>query len=190
MNSYPPFFKIDDDINNLIYYTFEFPNYFKLFDFINAIVFVFEIKNLHSTKFDIWNIFSVIKSDSANGINKINNQVSNQVPNQVSNQVPNQVANQVPNRVPNQVPNRVTKQIANQVANQVTKQIDNQVTKQIDNQVANQVQIPINDDNISKISINDITQSNKKLYNNNNAFIELNIENSDNYALITDMNNN
>ena len=33
---FPPFFDVDDDMNSLMYYSFEQPNYFKLFDMINA----------------------------------------------------------------------------------------------------------------------------------------------------------
>ena len=41
---FPPFFKNDFDINSVIYYNFEIPSYFKLFDILNAICYVFDKK--------------------------------------------------------------------------------------------------------------------------------------------------
>ena len=45
--NYPPFFDINDDINSIIYYNFEIPNYFKLYDLINSIINSFNI-NINS----------------------------------------------------------------------------------------------------------------------------------------------
>jgi hypothetical protein len=58
MFSYPPFFSIDDDIDNLIYYNLEIPNYFKFCDLINAIINTF---NIEIRNFDLMNIFQYIK---------------------------------------------------------------------------------------------------------------------------------
>jgi hypothetical protein len=52
--SHPPFFKNDFDINSVIYYNFEIPSYFKLYDILNAITNTFD-KNLliKNNKIDI-----------------------------------------------------------------------------------------------------------------------------------------
>jgi len=44
LNDFPPFFSQEFDINAIIYYNFEIPSYFKLFDLLNAIYNVFELK--------------------------------------------------------------------------------------------------------------------------------------------------
>jgi len=45
--NYPPFNTIlEDDINNIIYYSFENPNYFKLYDFVKALMYVFKIDKI------------------------------------------------------------------------------------------------------------------------------------------------
>lgn len=48
MVNYPPFnVGIEDNINNIIYYSFENPNYFKLYDFVKALMKVFNIKKIN-----------------------------------------------------------------------------------------------------------------------------------------------
>ncbi|AYV80331.1 MAG: hypothetical protein Gaeavirus33_2 [Gaeavirus sp.] len=61
MDNYPPFFKIDDNIDDLIYYSIEIPNYFKFYDLLNALIYVFGIEITDPTNIDIMNIVSVIK---------------------------------------------------------------------------------------------------------------------------------
>jgi len=123
ITNYPPFFDIDDDLDNLIYYTLEIPNYFKFYDLINALIFVYDIKISNNTNYDLIKIILTINCN-------LTNNVSND------------------------------------------KVINNSDLK--------------NDENISKISIENIPKNEKKLAKNNNAFIELNIENSENYALNTE----
>jgi hypothetical protein len=69
MKNYPPFFNIADDIDDLIYYSFEIPNYFKFMDFINALVTVFSVEISTSNKFDLFKVILLIKCDIIN--NKI-----------------------------------------------------------------------------------------------------------------------
>lgn len=45
LTPYPPFCNREDDHNRIIYYTFEIPSYFKLYDFYNAFVDVFDFNN-------------------------------------------------------------------------------------------------------------------------------------------------
>jgi hypothetical protein len=40
--NFPPFFNINDDINSVVYYNFEILSYYKYFDLINAICYVFD----------------------------------------------------------------------------------------------------------------------------------------------------
>jgi len=62
--SFPPFFNAEFDINSIIYYNFEIPSYFKLFDFINAICFVFNEKSNNNYLIDI--IIQYIYFDDSN----------------------------------------------------------------------------------------------------------------------------
>jgi hypothetical protein len=56
--SYPPFFDINDDINNLIYYSHEIPSYLKFYDFINAISHTFSPKVKNLDDFDVIKIIT------------------------------------------------------------------------------------------------------------------------------------
>jgi hypothetical protein len=62
MKNYPPFFNMNDDIDNLIYYNFDIPNYFKFLDFINALITVFSVEIKVPEKFNILKIISFIYS--------------------------------------------------------------------------------------------------------------------------------
>ena len=74
--SYPPFFNNEFDINSIIYYNCEIPNYFKLFDFINAICHIFNQKkysNNNKTDFVeimLENIFIDNKNTYINSVSK------------------------------------------------------------------------------------------------------------------------
>jgi hypothetical protein len=151
MNSFPPFFNINDDIDNLLYYTFEIPNYYKLFDFINAIITVFNIKIADKTKINIIEIFSVIKTDS----DKLNNFTTNKIK-----------------------PESKHKQESKDVIKQKSKPL---LKPEIKPEIISESQgkLDIENEIIEKRDLN--------LVRNNNAFIELNIENSENYALNTDI---
>ncbi len=82
--SYPPFFNIKDDINSVVYYNYEIPSYFKYFDLINAICYVFnkdfyksnpniQVINILQKHFDI-QISNPVKTNPDNSNNVINNQ--------------------------------------------------------------------------------------------------------------------
>jgi hypothetical protein len=150
MTSYPPFFNIEDDIDNLIYYSQEIPNYFKFFDLITAIIEVFDIKINDPNNFDLIKIILTIKCDN---YNQITNEVNYHAP-----------VKEQPN---------------------VNNSKDLNIKENSDN---NKKSDKSKDDNVSKISLNNIPKNEKNLVNNNNAFIELNIENSENYALNTEFN--
>ena len=60
-NDFPPFFDQEFDINAIIYYNFEIPGYFKLYDFMNAIYNVFELKSSNN-KIDLFDL--IIKENS------------------------------------------------------------------------------------------------------------------------------
>lgn len=61
LNNFPPFFNQEYDINAIIYYNFEIPSYFKLYDFLNAINIFFNSDNKNINK-EI-NIFDLIVSN-------------------------------------------------------------------------------------------------------------------------------
>jgi len=117
MTNYPPFLNIDENIDNLIYYNLEIPNYFKFCDLINAFVDVFDIK-LNNNKIDLLKIIKIIK---CNEILPVNINYNNNI-----------------------------------------------------NKSSSKSESSSSDKNQEKFA--------------NNAFIELNEENSDNYALNTDLN--
>jgi hypothetical protein len=79
---YPPFInnKIDD-INYIINYSYEQPNYFKLIDFINAIITVFDVKKYNN---DFEHIFcsciNTIKEKNKKNINKNAYNIKNEKP--------------------------------------------------------------------------------------------------------------
>jgi len=114
MTNYPPFLNIDENIDNLIYYNLEIPNYFKFCDLINAFVDVFDIK-LNNNKIDL------LKIIKCNEILPVNINYNNNI-----------------------------------------------------NKSSSKSESSSSDKNQEKFA--------------NNAFIELNEENSDNYALNTDLN--
>ena len=70
---YPPFFDIDDDVNSIIHYNFEIPNYLKLFDIINAVINTFDIKINNKLNIIEQTIYFFIK-DVNNNLNIINKQ--------------------------------------------------------------------------------------------------------------------
>lgn len=149
MTNYPPFFNIEDDLDNLIYYTLEIPNYFKFHDLISAITQVFNIRINNSNNFDLIKIISTIKCDNSNQIiNGFNTQMNLKK--------------------------------TNYDANLNNKNSDKNNDKKNSDKSK--------EENLSKIDMSDIPKNEKNLVNNNNAFIELNIENSENYALNTELN--
>jgi hypothetical protein len=139
MSNYPPFFNISDDIDNLIYYGFEIPNYFKFMDLINAIITVFDIEIKNPNKFDLIKIILTINCELINCNN--------------------------------------TQNITLDDKNDKNDKTNIQQQNISDKQVSPHKQCSSDkhsDDNVSK--------------NINNAYIELNADNSDNYALNTDFN--
>jgi len=153
MTNYPPFFNIEDDMDNLIYYTLEIPNYFKFHDLLSAIIQVFGIQINNPNNFDLTKIILTIKCDDINhSIHNINKQ-----------------------------------NIAKNNDEYTNFSKNNDLMKNND-LVKNKNSDKSKEENLSKIGINDVPQNEKNLVNNNNAFIELNIENSENYALNTDLN--
>lgn len=79
LNNYPPFFSQEFDLNDIIYYNFEILSYFKLYDFMNAIYKVFELKNKKNTNNKI-NLLDLISEniffDNKSNLININKSVS------------------------------------------------------------------------------------------------------------------
>ena len=139
MTNYPPFFNIDEDIDNLIYYSFEIPNYFKFLDLINAIVTVFNIEIKDPKKFDLIKIILTINCDNANFINEI---VKNEKYTEIKQIKPQKMAS----------------------SDKQSSSSDKKISSSNKNK----------EDNLSK--------------HNNNAYVELNADDSENYILNTDLN--
>lgn len=77
---YPPFCDVSSDINRIIYYTFEIPNYLKLYDLCNAFVNVHDFENKNTiTPIMIIMFIEEIKNNKKNNdkqsnkISKLNN---------------------------------------------------------------------------------------------------------------------
>jgi hypothetical protein len=157
MTNYPPFFNIEDDLDNLIYYTLEIPNYFKFHDLISAIIQVFNVRVNNPNNVDLIKIILTIKCDNMNQI--INGLYTQNNPLNTYNDI------------------NLTKNADNNKNSDKSKNADN-----------NKKSDKSKEDNLSKIGINNIPKNEKNLVNNSNAFIELNIENSENYALNTEKN--
>ena len=147
MTNYPPFFNIEDDLDNLIYYTLEVPNYFKFHDLLSAIIHVFNIRIDNSNDLDLIKIILTINCDNLNNIHNQNNDI------------------------------KISKNNNEKIENSKISDKKNNIKKMDNNK----------EDNLSKIIMSDIPKNEKNLANNNNAFIELNIDNSDNYALDTEI---
>jgi hypothetical protein len=62
---YPPFCDVDNDANRIIYYTFDIPSYFKLYDFCNAFIDVYNFNNKENiTVYAILSFISNLKVNS------------------------------------------------------------------------------------------------------------------------------
>jgi hypothetical protein len=146
--NYPPFFNIEDDINSIIYYNFEIPNYFKLFDIINAITDTFDIKINNKLNIIEQTIYFFIKDIKNNNIN-INNK--------------------------------------NNKNNKNSSSSSENETSSSNNSISN---IIFDSDNDLKSKIDEtlLSKNDKDLLNNNNTYIELNIENSANCLFNTEIN--
>lgn len=142
MSNHPPFFNISDDIDNLIYYGFEIPNYFKFMDLINAIITVFNIEIKNPNKFDLIKIILTIDCEIID---------SNNTQNIVLDDTKN-------NKISTKKESLYDKQNSPCQKSSFDKKSSEKSTN----------------DNITK--------------NINNAYIELNADNSDNYALNTELN--
>ena len=72
---YPPFIENTiDDINSIMNYSYEQPNYFKFIDFMNAIIYVFDIKKYNNNFEDIFTkCIKCTKQQSKNEIKMNNN---------------------------------------------------------------------------------------------------------------------
>ncbi len=159
--SHPPFFDIDDDINSIIYYSFEIPSYYKLFDLINAICYVFDKKYYSTNTFD----FLIMIKKHFIIIPESNNIPQNNLKNK-------------------KTTNNINSSTSSQNDSDI-KSINNNQNKKI----STVDKTSDYDDLKSKLDsdiITNLSKKDKKLMHNNNTYIELNVENSINYLLFTD----
>ena len=67
ISNHPPFNVVDiEDINQPIYYSYEIPNYFKLFDLINSLIDIYNITNYNNFDDIITQIFNITKNNNSN----------------------------------------------------------------------------------------------------------------------------
>lgn len=180
--AYPPFFDISDDLNSLIYYSFEIPSYFKLFDFVNAICYVFD-KDYYQSNNKNFNFDQIITkyfitwSDEPNFIkNKSNNLKKNQNDIISSDSLIDTQISEKPNL------KKQTKKTNNSSTSFNSYSYNSSDSEsESDSNTEDDLKSRLNRDQISKLS-----KKEKKLIHNTNTYIELNIENSVNYGLDTD----
>jgi len=172
--SYPPFFNIEDDLNSSLFYSFEIPNYFKLFDLINAIAYVFskDYYSVNNKDIDLIELikknFYIIDVESSN--NKKENNIS------LSESLIHTGISDKPKK---------------SVKNKYSSEDETNSSTTLNYTSSNENQSESNDDLKSRLNIDQIsnmTKQNKKLIQNTNTYIELNIENSINCNLNTEIN--
>lgn len=192
--AYPPFFDIEDDLNSVLYYSFEIPSYFKLFDFINAICYVFD-KNYYITNYKNFDFVDIIKKHFIilDFIEK-NKSVKKNILSSDS----------LINTAMSQKPNNSKKKYRQHIESSNTSSLDylssgskrksnKNTLNSSDNSKSNTSvsdTVKSNDDLKSRLNndqISNMSKKEKKLMHNTNTYIELNIENSINYDLITDI---
>ncbi len=152
--AHPPFFDVDDDINSVIYYNLEIPNYIKFFDYINAICYVFDrdYYNENKQNFDIEKIikkYFMVLSEESSLHTKQN-------------------SNKNINKKGKYKPSTTSSENSEDTYKENSSSIDDLKSK-LDSDI-----------------ITNLSKKEKKLMNNNNTYLELNIENSVNYQLFTD----
>lgn len=172
--SFPPFFNINDDINSVVYYNFEIPSYYKFFDLINAICYVFDknyYKNNKNTS--ILNILVkhlqvVVDIPKNNPI--INPNTNNKV--KLNNKPDDKKQVMSETSSPNS-------KIESSESSELSRSYS--LSSSTSSSVHNDLKSKLDSDIITKMSKDD-----KTLMHNNNTYIELNVENSINCLFITD----
>lgn len=155
---HPPFFDTEDDINSIIYYSFEIPNYFKLYDFINAIYFT--ENNKYYTE-----------------------DISKQIPftTIITNYVNNcKIIDHSKNNINSKQHSKIIQEKSESISLSDTSNSDITEDK-ADHDTNLLTSLPK-----SKI-LDNMTSYDKKLMSNDNSYIELNINNSTSYLLDTDI---
>ncbi len=210
--SYPPFFDIEDDINSLIYYSFEIPSYFKLFDLINAVCWVFD-KNYYSSNknnkiFCLEEIIckyfitqqQPIQTTQTNKPNNKSNQkqmISSSDSNSESELINTQISEKPKSKSNLKYNNKNKKVNFNEKQMHMSKSNTSSYNSSKSENNSNSIDYNSNsesdslseDDLKSRLTndqISHLSKKNKKLMHNTNTYVELNIENSLNYGLDTD----
>ena len=205
LNNFPPFFSQEFDINAIIYYNFEIPGYFKLYDFMNAIYNVFELKspNKHDDKINIFdlivnNIFFDNQSNYLNSISKnvsigldnINKISSNSNSNSDSDSdsesdiLTSNVYDRKQGYKSRNNYGRTHEKIQTQTQKQTQKQIQTQTQKQTQKQIQNKKEL---ESNLDSEIINVLGDNDKTQMENTNAYVELNYKiKNENYILDTE----
>ncbi len=176
--AFPPFFNINDDINSIVYYNFEIPSYYKYFDLINAICYVFDKdyykKNKNSSVIDILSKYFNISLTETNEpekkpiqeINKNNIKDINQV--NLTNKIKPSGSN----------PNLKTNNKVDESSSTIDPNISDSKTS---SDRLSELKSRLDSDILANF-----TKEEKNQMTNKNTYIELNVENSINCVFITD----
>lgn len=172
--SYPPFFNIEDDLNSSLFYSFEIPNYFKLFDLVNAISYVFS-KDYYSKNNKNIDLIGLIKKNFyIIDVDNLNNKKENNI--SLSESLIHTGISDKPKK---------------SIKNKYSSDDETSSSTTLNYTSSNKNQSESYDDLKSRLNIDQISNMNKKdkkLIQNTNTYIELNIENSINCDLVTDIN--
>ena len=200
--AYPPFFDIEDDLNSLIYYSFEIPNYFKLFDFVNAICYVFD-KNYYSNNNNNKNInfseiiqkyfiFSPLESNSNPNTNpNTNPNINNKTKINTNKNGQQIISSESLESSDSLIDTQISEKPNIKKNNKSSKLLKTKSSSDLISESVSISDSDYSDDLKSRLKydqISNLSKKEKKLMHNTNTYIELNIENSVNYELNTDIN--
>ncbi len=207
--AYPPFFDIVDDVDSLIYYSFEIPSYLKLFDFVNAICYVFDKKYYSTNPQDIV-FLKIINKYFIISQNQTQTQIQTQIQTENKKQTNNLkqelvssnstdssnsiIDTQISEKPRNK--NKKNKMLSSKTSSSESSSESSSKSSSESSLESNSYSNSENQDNISDNNdlksrlnydqISTLSKKDKKLIHNTNTYIELNIENSVNYGLDTD----
>ncbi len=191
--SYPPFFDIVDDVDSLIYYSFEIPSYLKLFDFINAICYVFDKKYYSSNPQDI-DFDKIINKYFITFQSQVNLHMNNKKQELVSSNSSNSSESIIDTQISERPRNKNYKKnkiLSSKTSKTSSSESNSYSSNNSSNNSSSEIQNNTSDNNDLKSRLNydqisTLSKKDKKLMHNTNTYIELNIENSVNYGLDTD----
>lgn len=177
--SFPPFFNINDDINSVVYYNFEIPSYYKFFDLINAICYVFD-KNYYKNNKQT-SIFNILEKHLNVVIENTNVNTNSNVKIDTSKRSSSKNKSNIKK-------NEISETSSSQSIDD--KSESSELSKSYSLSSSTSSSIPNDLSDLKSMLDSDIltkmSKDEKTLMHNKNTYIELNVENSINCLFITD----